>query len=142
MQLNYIHTELLRKHLCIKFKHTNTSVNTWIHSKIKINIYMQHIQAIPIKINIVIIAHMITHKNMHINNNAACKFITQLTLILVRISPIACTPSMNLPALDHTAHHSQQWVTPKLELNSTWVNGFLTRLMDLRHRKDSVTSAN
>ena len=25
---------------------------------------------------------------------------------------------MNLPALDHVAHHSQEWVTPKLELNS------------------------
>jgi hypothetical protein len=26
---------------------------------------------------------------------------------------------MNLPALDHIAHHAQQWVTPKMRLNST-----------------------
>jgi hypothetical protein len=82
---------------------------------------MQHIQAIPITINTVRITHMITHKNMHINNNATCKFITQLTLILVRMSPTSCRPSTNLPALDHIVHHSQQWVTPKLGLNSTQV---------------------
>jgi hypothetical protein len=29
-----------------------------------------------------------------------------------------CRPSMNLPALDHTAPHSKQWVTPELGLNS------------------------
>jgi hypothetical protein len=30
---------------------------------------------------------------------------------------------MNLPAIYHIAHHSQQWVTPELELNSTekWI---------------------
>jgi hypothetical protein len=27
--------------------------------------------------------------------------------------------STNLPALDHVAHHAQQWVTPELGLNST-----------------------
>jgi hypothetical protein len=32
--------------------------------------------------------------------------------------PTVCRPSMNLPALDHTAHHAQQWVTPELGLNS------------------------
>jgi hypothetical protein len=63
---------------------------------------------LPIKINTVIITHMITHKNNHVNNNATCKFITQLALILERILPTACIPSMNLPALDHTVHHSQQ----------------------------------
>jgi hypothetical protein len=62
----------------------------------------------PIKINTVITAHMITHKNKNINNNSACKFITQLVLILVRMSPTACRPSMNLPSLDHIVHHSQQ----------------------------------
>jgi hypothetical protein len=30
-----------------------------------------------------------------------------------------CRPSTNLPALDHAAHHAQQWVTPELGLNST-----------------------
>ena len=69
------------------------------------------------------------HKTEHKNNNASCKFITQLTLILVRISPTACIPSMNLLALDHTAHHSQHWVTPEMGLNSTRVKGFLARLM-------------
>jgi hypothetical protein len=104
-----IHTHrTLADTLYIKHKHTNTSINTQIHTKIIVNIYMQHIQEIPIKINIVITAHMITHKNKHINNNAACKFITQLALILVRMSPTMCRPSMNLPALYHTVHHSQQ----------------------------------
>jgi hypothetical protein len=51
-----------------------------------------------------------------------------LTLIFVRISPIACRPSTNLPALYHIAHHSQQWVTPELGLNSTRVKIFLTGL--------------
>jgi hypothetical protein len=27
-----------------------------------------------------------------------------------------CRPSMFLPAIDHTAHNSQQWVTPELGL--------------------------
>jgi hypothetical protein len=103
----YTHRTLVEA-LYIKRKHTNTSVNTQIHTEITVNIYMQHIQEIPIKINTVITAHMITHKNKHVNNNATCKFITQLALILVRMSPTACRPSMNLPALDHTVHHSQQ----------------------------------
>ena len=87
---------------------------------------MQHIHEIPIKINIVITAHMITHKNKHVNNNAPCKFITQLALILVRMSPTAYIPSTNLPALDHIAHNFQQWVTLELGLNSTWAKGFLS----------------
>jgi hypothetical protein len=37
----------------------------------------------------------------------------------VVIPPTTCRPSMNLPALDHVAHHSQQWVTPELGLSST-----------------------
>ena len=47
------------------------------------------------------------------------------------IPPTVCIPSMKLPSLDHAAHHSQQWVTPELGLNSTRVKGFLTRLMAL-----------
>jgi hypothetical protein len=68
------------------------------------------------------------------------KFIAQMTLILVIISPTACIPSTNLPNLGHTTHHSQQLVTPELGLNSTRVRGFLTRMMyhkqkeRLRHR--------
>jgi hypothetical protein len=62
-----------------------------------------------------------------------------LTLILVRISPTACRPSTNLPTLDHTAHHSQQWVTPELGLNSTRVKGFLTRLMYLRQQGKTLS---
>jgi hypothetical protein len=46
-----------------------------------------------------------------------------------------CRPYTNLPTLDHTAHHSQQWVTPELGLNSTWVKGFLSRLMDHRQQE-------
>ena len=30
-----------------------------------------------------------------------------------------CRPSTNLPALEHTTHHAQQWVTPELGLSST-----------------------
>ena len=69
------------------------------------------------------------------------QFNTQLALILVRISPTVCRPSMNLPALDHITHHSQQWVTPDLGLKFTELNGFLTRMMYLRDRKNSITSA-
>jgi hypothetical protein len=79
--------------------------------------------------------HLCRDKNTHVNNNATCNFITQLTLILVRISPNACRPSTNLPALNHVAHHSQQWVTPELGLNSTRVKGFLTRLMVHRQQE-------
>jgi hypothetical protein len=96
---------------------------------------MQHIQEIPININTIITTHMITHKNKQVDKNAACKFITQLTLILVRMSPTVCRPSMNLPTLEHTAHHTQQWVTPELRLNSTWVKRFLTRLVAHRQQE-------
>jgi hypothetical protein len=105
-------------------------VITGIHTEITVNTYIQHIQATPITINTVITTHRINHKNKHVNNNVSCKFITQLTLILVRISPTMCRPSTNLPALDYTTHHSQQWVTPEMGLNSTMVKGFLTRIMD------------
>jgi hypothetical protein len=98
----------LAEALYIKHKHTNTSVNEHIHTEITINIYMQHIQEISIKINTIITAHMITHKNKHVNNNATCKFITQLALILVRMSPTVCRPSTSLPALEYTIHHSEQ----------------------------------
>ena len=96
---------------------------------------MQHIQEIPIKINTVITTHMITHKNKHVNNNVECKFITQLALILVRMSPNVCRPSTNLLVLDHTIYHSQQWVTPELGLKSTQVKGFLTRLKAHRQQE-------
>jgi hypothetical protein len=39
--------------------------------------------------------------------------------------PTTCRPSMNLPALDLTAHHAQQWVTPELGLSSTQGKGIL-----------------
>jgi hypothetical protein len=42
---------------------------------------------------------------------------------------------MNLPALDHAAQSSQQWVTPELGLNSTWVKGFLARLRQYRQQE-------
>jgi hypothetical protein len=44
-------------------------------------------------------------------------------------------PSTILPGLDHAAQNSQQWVTPKLGLNSTRVKGFLARLMYLRQQE-------
>jgi hypothetical protein len=72
----YTHITLAEA-LYIKRKHTNTFVNARIHTEITINIYMQHIQEIPIRINKVITAHMITHKNKNVNNNATCKFITE-----------------------------------------------------------------
>ena len=96
---------------------------------------MHHIQEIPMKINTVITAHMITHKNKRVNNNATCKFITQLTFILVIMSSTVCRPSTKLPALDHIVHHCQQWVTPELGLNSTRVKGFLNRMMCLRQQE-------
>jgi hypothetical protein len=33
--------------------------------------------------------------------------------------PTTCRPSMNLPTLYLSAHHSQQWVTPELGPSST-----------------------
>ena len=41
------------------------------------------------------------------------------------IPPTTCRPSMNLPALYHTSHHAQQWVTPELGLSSTQGKGGL-----------------
>ena len=42
------------------------------------------------------------------------------TYLLARVNPpTVCKPSMNLPALDRIAHHSQQYITPDLGLNST-----------------------
>jgi hypothetical protein len=103
----YAHRTLAEA-LYIKRKHHKYICKyTWIHTEITINIYMQDIQKIPIKINIVITAHMITHKNKYVNNNASCKFIIQLAVILVIISTMVCRPSTNLPTLDHIVHHSQ-----------------------------------
>ena len=42
----------LVEELYIKHEHTNTSVSTHIHTEITVNIYMQHIQEIPINIKI------------------------------------------------------------------------------------------
>jgi hypothetical protein len=39
--------------------------------------------------------------------------------------PTTCRPSTNLPALDHAAHHAQQWVTPELGPSSTQGKGIL-----------------
>ena len=46
-----------------------------------------------------------------------------------------CIPSTNLPDIDHTSHHSQQWVTPELGLKSTRVNEILTMLMYHRQQE-------
>ena len=39
--------------------------------------------------------------------------------------PTMCRPSMNLPALDHATHQTQQWVTPELRPSSTQGKGIL-----------------
>jgi hypothetical protein len=39
--------------------------------------------------------------------------------------PTTCIPSTNLPALDLTSHHTQQWVTPELGLRSSQGKGIL-----------------
>jgi hypothetical protein len=39
--------------------------------------------------------------------------------------PTMCRPYINLPALDLTAHHAQQWVTPEMGLSSTQGKGIL-----------------
>jgi hypothetical protein len=54
----YTHRTLV-EHLYIKCKQTNTFVNAWIHTEITVNIYMQHIQEIPINIKTVITTHKI-----------------------------------------------------------------------------------
>jgi hypothetical protein len=57
----------------------------------------------------------------------------------------ACRPSMNLPALDHTAHHSHQWVTPELGLKSIRQGipriGKVNRKVTQFKRKDSLLGA-
>jgi hypothetical protein len=44
---------------------------------------------------------------------------------IVVTPPTTCRISPNLPALDLTAHHAQQWVTPKLGQSSTQGKGIL-----------------
>ena len=44
---------------------------------------------------------------------------------IVVTPPTTCRLSLNLLALDLTAHHAQHWVTPKLGLRSTQVKGML-----------------
>jgi hypothetical protein len=53
----------------------------------------------------------------HAKHNIKHKLI--LIFETVVIPPTTCRPSTNLPALDHTAHHAQQWVTPEMGLSST-----------------------
>jgi hypothetical protein len=51
MQLKHMHTQNSCKSLLyIKREHTNTLCNAWIHTELVVNIYMQHIHAIPISI--------------------------------------------------------------------------------------------
>jgi hypothetical protein len=69
----YTHRSLAEA-LYIKHRLTKKSINTWICTEIIVNIYMHHIQKIPIKINTVITTHIITHKNKHVDSNASCKF--------------------------------------------------------------------
>ena len=67
---------------------------------------------------------MITYKHhKHAKHNIKHKLI--LIFETVVISPTTCRPSMNLPTLDLTSHHAQQWVTPKLGLSSTQGKGIL-----------------
>jgi hypothetical protein len=54
----YTHRTLAEIYI-YKHKQTNTSVNAQIHTEITVNIYMQHIQEIPINIKTVITTHRI-----------------------------------------------------------------------------------
>jgi hypothetical protein len=83
--------------------------------------YMQHTQEIPINI---------THVDIHI-----MKINTRLVLIFYRLPPTTCKPSTILPALDHVAQNSQQWVTPEVGVNFTQVKGFLARLRKYRQHE-------
>jgi hypothetical protein len=56
--------------------------------------------------------------SMH-SNTSLSNYAQKIYLSLYLITPTSYRPSMILPALDHAAHHSQQWVTPELGLNST-----------------------
>jgi hypothetical protein len=98
-------------------------MNTQIQVEITINIYMQHKQAIPINIKTCI--------------NTQHAMITQLILIFYRRPPFVCRPSTILTSLDHVAHISQKWVTPKLGLNTPWVKRFLARLRQIRQQEGS-----
>jgi hypothetical protein len=53
------------------------------------------------------------------------KHIMILIFETVVTPPTTCRPSTNLPALDHAAHHAQQWVTPEMGLSSTQGKGIL-----------------
>ena len=53
------------------------------------------------------------------SNTSLSNYAKKRYLSLYWITQTSYRPSMILPALDHAAHHSQQWVTPELGLNST-----------------------
>ena len=53
------------------------------------------------------------------------KHIMILIFEIVVTPPTMCRLSMNLPELDLTSHHAQQWVTPELGLSSTQGKGIL-----------------
>lgn len=81
-----------------------------IHTEITVNTYMQHIHAIPITIKTVITTHRINPQNKHVNNNAACKFITVNTYLSKNITNFVQTfheppslrpPCSSLSAVDH-----------------------------------------
>jgi hypothetical protein len=73
-----------------------------------------------------------TYKNNCIIYDATQNLTHNFHLSLIKIPPTTCIPSTFLPALYHTAQNSQQWVTPKLRLNSNRIKEFLTSLMYLR----------
>ena len=68
------------------------------------------------------------HDNITSITNMYFNWIKHILILIfdtVVTPPITCRPSTNLPALDHAAHHTQQWVTPELGPSSTQGKGIL-----------------
>ena len=63
------------------------------------------------------------HMHNRIHDKYKYRDMQNIRLVLifetVVIPPTTCRPSTNLPALDHTGHQAQQWVTTELGLIST-----------------------
>jgi hypothetical protein len=70
-------------------------------------------------INIIAVEYMIILQASQTSILIEIKHMHILIFETVVTPPTTCRLSTNLPALDLTAHHAQQWVTPELGLSST-----------------------
>jgi hypothetical protein len=65
-------------------------------------------------VNIIATKYMIILQASHTCTLIETKHMHILIFETLVAPPTTCRPSTNLLALDHAAHHAQQWVNPKL----------------------------